>query len=168
MQSFVNFKTFAELSEIEETPYNEINLESLVFAHQQEGDDAGQPYHEESSIQGNLLSPYNEDSQLLGISDFEHNCTLRSSRPSAVKQMQPVLHTEVEPEDEEHSLELVVEATNAPVSRELIDPVADMVRWSENGGRPRENLATCSAEECKDEQGAWTRWRVERLDEAQR
>jgi len=34
--------------------------------------------------------------------------------------------------------------------------------------RPRENLATCPASQCKDEKGDWTKWVLERLDESQK
>jgi hypothetical protein len=34
--------------------------------------------------------------------------------------------------------------------------------------RPIENLAYCPPEKCKDEKGEWTKWVIERLDDAQR
>jgi hypothetical protein len=33
--------------------------------------------------------------------------------------------------------------------------------------RPRENYATCPAHMCKDADGKWTKWVIERLDESQ-
>ena len=39
--------------------------------------------------------------------------------------------------------------------------------WHHNGGRPRENLDRCPVHACKDENGNWTRWVLERLDENQ-
>lgn len=39
--------------------------------------------------------------------------------------------------------------------------------WVENGGRARENLQIVPAEECKDEDGNWTKWFRERLTETQ-
>jgi hypothetical protein len=49
------------------------------------------------------------------------------------------------------------------------DPLimGDAEIWAENGGRPRENLARVPVERCKDSEGNWTKWVVERLDEVQ-
>ena len=50
VEGFINFKTFAEVHELEETVIPDLCFDNVHFVYSQDLEDCPQPYHEESSI----------------------------------------------------------------------------------------------------------------------
>ena len=98
-------------------------------------------YYDESSIH---LEQNERLSDMSGscASILQKDCTMMSMRPSHLSAIKPKSDSE--------------------------DNMSDYDDEDGEYVRPRENYATCPAHKCKDAEGKWTKWVMERLDDSQR
>ncbi len=88
VEKFINFTVFASIYALEHSEIPRTNLRAKRFVLAKKESLVDFEYIEESSI--NLL----RDDSILSSMRYNHDCTLRSSRPSIVKQIQPKLDSD--------------------------------------------------------------------------